>query len=617
MNKVKFLALACFFTFAISCSQQKKYISYKVKQGESLRDIAKRLDIRTKDLLNLNPDVDKKPRANTTIIIPNPNRENTVITKEVKRVDAELTNAEEVLDSTMLSKTDKNESIVASDSLKIMKVRFEYLTHEVKAKETIYSITKKYDLSKDDLLKLNPEFDHLIDNKLSIGQVLKVKSKEIKTFISLEEDLKNHVIHVVKPKETVYGLIRFYNISKESLIGLNPEYPEINDDYLKIGQILRIRAIEEKSDTDDIGFYQDTIMPDASIKLALLMPFKAKEYDTIIAKDIFKRNKLTNMVTDFYMGAEIAIDSIKKQGVNVDVLVLDSGKKGKNIDVILKGGQLDDTDVIIGPFYSNKVDMVANKVKSPVVFPHFSNNQNKFVSSKIIKAEADLDSHSIFLASHLKDVYNGETIFIVGDGKAKSNAQISKLSFSLKQHDSIKKIIVLKPEDGYIKKERFTDHMKPQAHCWVIMTSNNNAVVADALNSMIVLPEEVTAQVFSIKKNKAYTTIDNNKLARVELVYVTNNYMDASDPGMKVFNSKYKSINYVLPSEYALKGFDVTYDILLRLASGDTLKETFKKGVSFRLGSKFEYENKAFTPSNNNGLFIVKYNKDLSLSRIK
>ena len=67
----------------------------------------------------------------------------------------------------------------------------------------------------------------------------------------------------------------------------------------------------------------------SSIKLALLLPFKANENISKEAKNIFSKNKsLANIVTDFYMGAEIAIDSIKKQGVSVETKVFDTGKKG-------------------------------------------------------------------------------------------------------------------------------------------------------------------------------------------------------------------------------------------------------------------------------------------------
>jgi hypothetical protein len=69
MKHLKFFIFLCILTFTVSCGQQKKFIEYKVIQGETMRVIAKKLDMKTKDLLRLNPDVGRSPKANTVIII--------------------------------------------------------------------------------------------------------------------------------------------------------------------------------------------------------------------------------------------------------------------------------------------------------------------------------------------------------------------------------------------------------------------------------------------------------------------------------------------------------------------------------------------------------------------
>lgn len=622
INKVKFLVVISVLTFTFSCGQQKRYVSYKVQEGETMHDIAERLDVKTQDLLRLNPDVGRNPATNTVIIIPNPNTQQKNSTpKIVKREELDTENTPQPTDI-------ENEITepIKKDSLKVGSIKTEYTTHIVQPKETVYFLTKQYNISKDELLKLNPEYPELKDNKLSIGQVLKVKA--IETYISFEEELKNYITHTVKPKETLYSLTRFYNVSKEELINLNPHLPNLKDNQLNINDILKIKPIEEKSIFDENIIYTDSIQVGNPINLTMLLPFRADEYNSIKATEIYGKNKrsnrnnaavnLANMVTDFYMGAEIAIDSIQKQGVDVNVKVFDTGNRGKNIFNILENNNLNEEDAIIGPFYSNQAKVVANRVKSPVIFPHFSSKQENFSSSKLVKTSPDTKVYVDKLTSYLKEKYNGETIFIIGDNKTSSNSQISSIVSKLNELDSISdKINILKPKKGYIEKTRFTKKMKPKTHCWVIMTSNDKVVVADALNSMIVLPEDVTVQVFAVNKNDSYDKIDNNKLARIEFAYVTNDFVDDNDELTKAFNKKYREKNHSLPSEYATKGFDITYDILMRLASGNKLNKTFKMGTSIRVANKFNYRKKLFSSTSNNGLFIVKYNNDLSLTRLR
>lgn len=612
MSNFKFLAIIFILTFTISCGQQKRYVSYKVKKDETMRTIAKRLGMKTKDLLRLNPDVGRRPAENTVIIIPNKNLSSTSSKEETESTSTN--NIEE-------TNTETTPVEAVKDTTKIEKVVITYQTHTVAKGETVWALTQKYNISKDELIKLNPEVaNSLRKNQLAIGQTLNIKATETKSYVSLEEELKDFVTHQVQPKETMYSITRFYNISKDELVALNSHLPNLKDNLLSIGDILKIKPLTEKTDLEIAKIYTDSIQADASINLALLFPFKAKKYDSISPVGIFgkgKKSKLANIVTDYYMGAQIAIDSIKKQGINVNVKVFDTGNRGENVSLLLADDKLENSDAIIGPFYFDKAETVAKRVDVPVVYPIFSKNQHKFTSGKIVKTTPDIKQYAATLSSYLKNKYTNETIFVVGDGKTKSNNLIQLITATLKENDSIKEIVILKPEKNYIKKNRFTNKMQPNAHCWVIMTSDDNAIVADALNSMVVLPEKVTAQVFSVDKNDAYNTVDNNKLARIQFSYVTDTFINEQDTSTKQFNNTFKRLNFTNPSEYAIKGFDVTYDILARLASGNKLSKTFKQGASIRVGNKFEYNKKLFGATNNNGLFIVQYNNDLSLKRLR
>ena len=609
MKKLQFLILTGILTFTISCGQQKRYVSYKIQEGETMNDIAKRLDMDTKDLFRLNPDVGKEPSPNTVIVIPNP---------KIKNGNSSNTEKEyAVIDQDHKNEVEKNDAKDTTDNAYQTTVVKSYKTHEVKAGETVYRITKLYNITKDDLIKLNPEFPGIKNNNLSIGQLLKVKAIEETITINKEEVLKQYLTHVVKSKETVFSITRFYNITKDDLIKLNPEFPSLVDNNLSIGQLLKIKPIEEVEKNENLSFYQDSIQDNTTINLALLLPFKALEYDTITAKRIFKDNKLANMVTDFYLGAEMAIDSIQKQGVKINTLVFDTGNRGENVTAIVDNDELDNVDVVIGPFYSEQVDNVVKSTNAPVVFPHYSNKQKDLSSSKIVKAAPEKSLYADFLTLYLKNNYKGENIFIVGDGQNNSNNTINTIVASLKKHDSISDIHILKPEKGYIKKERFTDKMNTKKRNWVIITSEDKVSVADALNSMIGLPDNMSVQVFTTDKNEAYDRIDNNKLADINFTYVSEAYTDEASDDVKLFYTKFKSKNNALPSDYAVKGFDITYDILMRLASGNDLGKTFKQGVSLRVENKFDYHKKTFGSTTNQGLFLIKYNKDLSLSRLK
>jgi len=507
-----------------------------------MRVIANKLDMKTKDLLRLNPDVSRKPGANTIIIIPN---------KEIK---------------------------TAQNNTKNIELN-----------------TKKNIKQPKDTIK---------------NTVVTNKEKEKQLLIATLE--KEYKIHEVKKGDTFFSLTRFYNVTQEDLLTLNP----ILSEGLKLGQIIKIMPLEEVFDEEDL-IYEDHIAKDVVIKAAILLPFRAEELDTLSAQEIFGKSKLATIVTDLYLGAALAIDSIRKQGVQIDLKVYDTGRNSTKIKAIIATEDLNENDVLIGPLYSEEVVYIAEKVETPVVFPVYSKKQNNFNSKLIVKTAPNKRLFRKTLLNYLDESVTDGNIIIVGDGKAESDFNAKQITNALSKKDSIDTIIKIIPENGYIKKEKFTEVLKPNMKNIVVLTTDDNVIVASAINSLISLPEEVTASVFTFDKISAFNKIDNSKLAQLNFTYVSNEYARDDSFRSSMFHKAYLKKNHVLPSYYATRGFDVTYDVLMRLASGNSLKSTFDEGYSYRIENKFDYTDKLFKTPENKGLYIVKYNEDLTLTRIK
>ena len=554
MRKFKILIILLFVVIASSCGQQKKYISYTVKKGETLKGIAKRLGIKTKDLLSLNPDIGRKPVPETLIIIPN---------NEYQQIE-EAPNPVE-----------NNNSIPVSDEVPVA-----------------------------------------------------------------EELINDFVLHKVEKGDTFYNLTRAYNVSKAQLNQLNPSIDSLG---LQLDMLLKIKPV---ADEDLLVLYRDTIQENTVVKLVMLLPFRAIEYDTIDAKDIFKTKKLVNITTDIYLGASVAIDSLHSLGVDIELSVFDTGRKDTKLDSILAVTDFDNIDAIIGPLYSEEVPKVANRTGVPVVFPVYSKKQNRFSSSKIIKTSADRAIHQEALIDYVLTNYANENILIIGDSSATSIRNSDLIKSRLVQHDSINEALIIYPNEGYIKKHFVINALKQDVGNWVILATDKRDISSDVINSLIslpveepeedeseeedekteeesdepemqILPEDTVIKVFGISKSSQFDKIDNNKLAKLGFTFTSDTFIDENSPEMQLFHSQYLEKNYAYQSYYATRGFDILFDIGMRLASGKKLKETFKQGVSFRLESKFEYSKSLFNISSNHGIYILKYTPDLTLTRIK
>ena len=84
------------------------------------------------------------------------------------------------------------------------------------------------------------------------------------------------------------------------------------------------------------------------------------------------------------------------------------------------------------------------------------------------------------------------------------------------------------------------------------------------------------------------------------------------------FLVSYKNKYEVLPNRFAVRGFDVTYDVILRLAIADDVYDANDSNVETEyIENKFRYTKKMFSGYQNNALYIIKYNKDLQFEVVE
>ena len=124
----------------------------------------------------------------------------------------------------------------------------EYYVHTVEQGQTLYSLSKAYDLPVDELLYENPD----ASEGLAIGQLIRIPVISREKQIS--EDLRNvdfrYIFHIVKKGETLYGIARIYDLEPDVLKKANPKWEE----GLKEGQYLKIPVkAPEREGPDDGG----------------------------------------------------------------------------------------------------------------------------------------------------------------------------------------------------------------------------------------------------------------------------------------------------------------------------------------------------------------------------
>jgi LysM repeat protein/ABC-type branched-subunit amino acid transport system substrate-binding protein len=99
-----------------------------------------------------------------------------------------------------------------------------FILHQVRTGETIYSITRQFNVDRDELIKHNPE----VASGLKIGDILKIPytdGTEIQDAqVSQKGDPSRFIFHEISSrKETPYFIAKKYDITVEQLYAYNPE----------------------------------------------------------------------------------------------------------------------------------------------------------------------------------------------------------------------------------------------------------------------------------------------------------------------------------------------------------------------------------------------------------
>jgi LysM repeat protein len=578
MNLSKLFLVFLFLVSVVSFAQQKKYITYIVKDGETIKSIAKDFDLSTRDLLKLNPDVSRKPDAETVIIVPNKNFGNNVI---------------------------ENDAVINKDSN----------LYEVQPKDTVYGLSKKFNVSINDLIKANPG----LEDGLKIGMKLNIPENGQK--VTLVEN--EYILHTVVKDNTIYNLTRKYDVTEAELLQLNPDLK----DGLKLGMVLKIEKNKSEEVVVKVPLFNDYnsnlikeshgvtfkehINSGKVLKVIFLLPYQINKVNDSISGSIFSRNNITNVAADFHIGALMAIDSLKEKGVPLKVQFFDSENSLSKLQSLVNKVNFNEADIVIGPLFFDKAEWLTKHIKTPVITPFFSKSQDSYGAENLIKSSPKEALVEDKLITYLERTYNGENIIVINDGKTESQSVLWRVVNKLNSFEGIKNVSVIKPEKGYVGGGRISEKLKEGVKNWVFLISEDNVTTASTINNLKGLADKFVIHLISLDKGKNFEGVDNNYLGQLNFTYPTAEFFNMDSVLIKNFFTKFQKENNTIPSDYAIRGFDVTYDVLIRLASYDSLEDGLKAGKSVRVSSSFNYAKKASGSFENNGIYIIQYTKEL------
>ena len=649
------LPITLFFVGTFLGFSQDNYLRHTVKQGETVTNIAKQHSVTPYDIYSLNPDSKNGIKLGDVILIPGKAGSKSVTQTKVKndssngqKISNTSKNTHEVVAKETLFSISRQYNVsvedltaanpIVADGLKIGEILAipsgtkvvitklnggskKKITHEVVAKETAYGISHQYGVTIAELEKQNPS----ITEGLQIGQVLEIvvanasnKSNipvsipEVSSVIASSIPAKRPIVYgnyEVKPKETIYSLSQYFNITESELIRLNPEL----SDGLKIGMVLNVPSSSSMTYTSTATFkdLSKSIDTKKRKQLVLLLPFNASKIqgDSIRSIDArLKTDAFLNMTLDFYAGALMAIDSAKTLGLNIDVKIYDSkeSRATSDVDALYKSNKLSNADVVIGPFYQQYAEKTASllsKDSIPVISP---------LSKESVSPVANLyqaTPPAIYTKKKLMDFMSAKSsnIIMVSSPKKAANRD-----FVTKNYPNVRFVDLA--DNGSLSSDNLRAMLVQGKMNYVILDSEKTRMILSTTN---VLQKEMSTydlQLVLLELNETldFEEISLKRLTSLKMMYPSLIRENLSDEAT-TFENSFKRQNSILPSQYAVRGFDITFDTMLRMSQAKGFKQSALEDKTQQVESKFEYAAKKSEGYINQGVYVLQYNEDLTI----
>lgn len=622
----------------------KVYYEYTVQKSEGFYSICKKFKVTEEEIKAVNPGLENGPTYDTTILIPYKDEQYTphrvdrketlysiskkynVSVKDLYDMNPEL--EREGLKSGMeiripTTRTASAQTMTVSDSVtKITKTaQPTFSVHEVVKGETLFSISRLYGISTEEIVRLNPD----VKDGVKIGKKLIIPPVHSQTTLSSNSVAGKNTqftTHVVQKKETLYSISKTYGITHDEIVKLNPNV----NDGLKEGMILilppsfaastdslstsnediPVVALDSVLDVKDL--FTRSYIPKKEVSAAIVLPFQLSKVATNSKIDINTRRFL-----EFYQGFLLAVDSLKQNGLSFNIYTFDSGKTEEDIQKIVDRTELKSMDYIIGPAYisqNKKLSDFALENNIKLVIPFSSKAEETNTNPNIFQINAPVEKSNYIMADLFIKEFKDKNIVL---WRFKNAAYDDKkqfadtLAFMLKERGIAFKTVMF---DNIATIRAAITTEKENV---VIPLTTNQVALSQALPMVNMLQtDKKSVSVFGFSEWQNYQSISKDMYV-LTTYFVTPYHVDFSNPEVRSYLSKFRHFYNGEPfngqPQYGMVGYDLGMYFSSAIAQNGHDFEFSGKDVKVNtLQSKFYFDRVAEKGGfYSKGMFIVRH----------
>ena len=457
-----------------------------------------------------------------------------------------------------------------------------FYSHVVLERQTLYSISKAYNVTQDEIFEANPGLKEVGLKKNAIIMIPMAAEVKEEVTAKPDEPTKKEAedkeeqkiavasvqkIHTVRWYETLKDIAAKYNVSESAIIAAN----NLNDGKIKNRQKLIIpteeyatelapeqqevevaqteeeenmdleTAFDEKTDEDSSAFISKD-----KIKTTVLLPLKATG----------SSSSKSNM--DFYSGVLLAARELGESGINIDMNVYDisNGSFGATKN------ELESSDIIIGPVAAadiNRLYAVAPEIKALIspLDPKAEQLIDRYCT--MVHAPAPRMSQYEDIAQWIKeDLMPGDRVIVISEKEVRKGDEGRILRAAIDSAHIAYTPFSYSILEGRKIQEPLEAKMTAEGANRVVIASESEAFVNDVVRNLnLTIHNKFNVVLYAPAKIRTFETIEIENFHNTNLHASLTYYIDYSNADVKSFIKKYRTLFKTEPTQFAFQGYDV------------------------------------------------------------
>jgi len=486
----------------------------------------------------------------------------------------------------------------------------QFFLHTIERGQTVYSISVMYNVSVEDIYRLNPESR----NGIRAGEVLKIP-----------QESGSYIFHTIQPQETLYGLSQKYDMKGEDIIAANPG---LSVETFSIGKIIRIPTnlvttpIQGGNETANISKTNallSQVNPSSqvnTIRIALLLPFGTDDpkFD----------KKVQNRMVEYLEGFLLSVKDLKKNGVSIHFQTYDIADS-KKIPDILKKSEMQNINLLIGGLTDDQIKLLsrfAKEKKIPYAIPIASRSDEPFNNSDTyqVMPPQPLLYNKASLAFINK--YGNDNIIILSDKADSSNEK--EFTDLLKQD----------LQDRNIQYKTVTFGTNFFNNLNVLLNSNQKNVIVPSddsvetlskltpiLKSIIEAQQNTSLSLFGYPVWQVYSGKFSDDFFRLNTTFYSFFYSDPTSADVKAFYGTFYKYYTRVPEnnfpKFAMLGYDTGLYFIRLINTYGTRFDSKVNNLKYKgIQTDFYFERmNNWSGFVNTNMYFVNYNQDYTITK--